>query len=89
MDNLVWVQELIEAPDLEALGTVLAPSCVPMSTAARRLTSGSWPSTAPSSTKSGAIAPGRRSAAMPRSNASWRRGIFRKTGVPMIAIASR
>lgn len=23
MDNLVWVQELIEAPDLEALGTVL------------------------------------------------------------------
>jgi len=23
VDNLVWVQELIEAPDLEALGTVL------------------------------------------------------------------
>jgi hypothetical protein len=25
VDNLVWVQELIVAPDLEALGTVLDP----------------------------------------------------------------
>jgi len=89
VDNLVWVQELIEALDLEALGTVLDAQL-------RAYVDRGSPADERLLAERCAFeheVRRYRARAQERGYAKikclGRRGIFRKTGAPMIAIASR